>query len=270
MLVVTSGVAGQQAQASLFSAVSSGQYFGATYTDSAGPLTFVFFTSEPIRLDVIIGNRGPERGALTFSEPTPTGMFAVDGTRDGAPFSVDLTFDGGRWEGRLGVDVAPFDPSQPTRLDAGDQVRWRAVVARPLPPGRYRVRIRSNAVDGDGHPVPAHIASHEFEVRIATDAARAEILRREALRQYTAGGPADLAEADKVISELLQVHPTSYEAFLIRGHVARARGQEAQAQVSYARAVAILSRDQDSLLVRYQSASERQRRLTSVNGLLAR
>jgi predicted Zn-dependent protease len=93
------------------------------------------------------------------------------------------------------------------------------------------------------HVLPSRF---RFEVRARSAEAQAELLRREALREYLKG---DYAAAESTIAALLQEHPNSFEAYVIRGDVLKAQGKGADASRAYERALALVAAGADARYV---------------------
>jgi hypothetical protein len=238
-LFTVAGEAQQVPFSTLASTVRTGDYVGEVYTRRGEDGQFVFFVDEPIKILVSIGNSGREEMGFRVPGANPEEMFVVVALRNRAATDVGLTFQNGRL---LGNVETPFNGRELTTLRPGERVEWMAEVSGPLLPGMYAISINTRATDERGRPIAPLATTYRYEVRGTSAESLPEIHRRAAMRHLQAGDQVDLAAADAAVERLLEVHPTSFEAYVIRGRIERRRGNETAALRSFARAAEIQKR----------------------------
>jgi hypothetical protein len=253
----------------LVSTVETAEYFSETYArrGQGSPPVLLFFVGEAVKVKVAIGNPTRDAQILTFTQIVGHDMFTMEASRDGVSVELRSTFDHGTWKDANGSTV-PFNPASPTRLGRFERIEWLVDLGTSLEPGRYHLRVVPNAADGSGLPISPRVSTYAFDVRPRSEDAEAEITRREAWRHYLEGGESAFKRAELAVDRLLQIHPNSYEAFVVRGRVAMARGDEARAIEAYARAAEIVRNNRDTLLVRFSSRAHRESMQKDLDALL--
>jgi hypothetical protein len=250
LILAFSGVLTAQRSA-LILLVSTAEYFGDTYTKLPQIHgTRVFFAGEAIRLRVTVANRGPNDNDLEI-HGSLSNILSTEALRDGVSTSVALTVGDPVWHAADGRDF-PLVLRDRTALKAGESVRWEADVIDRLIPGAYQIKVNVNARDRESRPVVPHVSTLRFEVRPHSEADAPEIARRDATRRYASG---DYEGAEAGARALLRLHPTSYEALVLLGQIATARGNADEARRYFERALDVLTRNDDQLLLKFRRGS---------------
>lgn len=232
-----------------------GEYFGAVYASPPPDgMTYVFFSGEPVRLQINVVNWGDAPHTLMLHDKATSGLLRVSATRDGAPAHVALLLEA---DARLVDDLAMVEAIDDTevRLAPGVLVRWDFRVGSPLPVGLYVLDVDMGATDESGRHLRPQATRFTFEVRRTEKDSIAEVLRRSALRRLTAGDISGAAaEADRVLA----VNANSHAAFAIKGEVARLSGKPEEAAAAYAQALsAVISGADKPYLQRASTAQVR-------------
>ncbi len=245
---LTSLSAAQTPRSPLFAAVGPDEYFGEAYTNvPEDNASYVFFVGEPILLRITIANE--QTSDLSLSQTSSDDVFGFELLSNGMRHRMALTCV------VKGTDAGQPSPRSlmeaPVRLAPSQRLVWVCPVDEPIPPGNYRLRAHTDITDIDERPIALRVESLAFNLRAATPASRAEIVRREAMRHLISREP-NLLFVEAAVQRLLKSHPTSSLAYLIRGHVQRLMGKETEALAAFGRALEILEREEDQLLLKFK------------------
>ena len=268
VLSIVEGHAGQSSNGELVLLVTTGEYYGETYTETPRDnARFVFFTGEAIKLRVTIVNQGLDDSELRWRIPAGQSVFTITSLRDLDPVEIPVGFGEGRQRSAVDRSTSPVSLSQPAALRAGEAIIWDAEVSNPLNPGQYKITVNVNATDGLSRRIVPRATMFSFEVRPRGAAARVEIARRNATRHLADN---HLDDAEAAVEELARLLPNSSAASLIRGHIASQRGAAAAARAHFDRAVEILRSDSDTLLLKFKDRREVDRMISSATALANR
>ncbi len=247
VLVTAAGVLlGQGPPVPLVLLATVGDYPGETYTAGpAPPAEFVFFTGEPIAIDVSVANWGGDAASLRL--PTDGPAIHVEAWRDGLSASTGTVLEA-MW--RDTIERSHRTEMSPVMtIDPGDALRWRVMLeTRALEPGFYLVRAQATATGDGGEPVRARRSEFTLEIRSRAEALPAELARRTA-EWLTAEG--DAVNARAAVEALERVYPDSVAVHLIRGRLADAEGDDTTARREMAIAAAFMRSDRDGLFRRF-------------------
>jgi hypothetical protein len=268
---------GDGGSAALVLLATAGDYPGETYTEGPrSPAEFVFFTHEPIAVDVSVANWGaaPMRAPMASFAAAPsvevtllddavetvprvpgqrasgssTAQTLLPVTSASAPAAesrrvpVSVTSTDGPWADTLaGSRVLA---AEEVTMAPGDAVRWRLLLDGIAEPGLYRVA--ADVVDtGDGirRQKPAFVV----EVRAREEALPAELTRRQAEWLAARNDPGAYAATEA----LARVYPDSVVVHLIRSRLADAAGDETAARRELDAALDFMRHDRDRLFRRF-------------------
>jgi hypothetical protein len=249
VLALSTALAQPASQTDLYSGVRIDGYVGETYTKRSRADYNALFTGGPVRLAVVVGNRSENGRHLSL--PAEGEVIGLAVMRDDSPIDPPVSVEKGFVRRRVGG--VEFVESAPTfRLAGKEELVWPVSVDEPLPPGLYEVEVTVNATPRDGGSIFAVQPTVSFEVRPA-DAEPVEVARRQALRALAS---LDLREAENAGLALLKLHPASYEAVVVLGRIALARGATDDAKTHLARALSILDNGEDTYLRQHNSPQQ--------------
>jgi hypothetical protein len=222
---------------------NTAEYFGNPYVKPPqNHAPFVFFAGEPVRVRVSIVNWGSSDATLSGADAAP--LFTVKTYRDDEEVTlpVKVGAEATKVTGRFEL-VTPVETQ--TILKPGESLQWEADLrSAGLSPGAYRLEFDTPAKDGTGHRIFLQANRFAFELRTRSGESETELLRRDALRSFTAG---DHIAAAAAISRLLRAYPNSAEAYVVLGDITKARGDAAAANAHYQRAVELYTQGADAL-----------------------
>jgi hypothetical protein len=247
MPVVVALVAAMGVQSAPYSTVSSGiradEYVGVVYAARpAGDVPFMFYAGDRIKLKADFVNAGPRAQTVRWDGRSGKQLFSAEVTRDGAPVAIRVEFNRAVYVSDAGDDK-PVALGSSLTLAADEKVSFDGQVnTGGAEPGVYMIELTTDATDGDGRPIAPQSTRLQFELRAATGGERSERTRRKAFEALSDG---NLADADRLSSQMLAGNPDSYAAYVVRGQIAEARGRTADALASYRRALDILENSRD-------------------------
>jgi hypothetical protein len=229
-------------------------YLSPAYAvENRSPFAYLFFRGEPIAARIRVFNQGEARATLVPTATVPQQLFAIETTRDGRAFPVQLQFEdrvtrffsGGRY--RYSLD-------QTLQFDGGEGLEWHVgVTDGTLPAGFYAMTVHVRATDADSRMLRPRAPTFTFEVRAPTVADRPEMLHREADRQIRR---AAYDEARATVTELLRIHPQSVIAHMLRQQIAKAEGNRAEFIAAIKQARTLLTGGQDALLLKFKGPEQ--------------
>jgi hypothetical protein len=216
------------------------------------PAAYVFFEGEPIALRLIIVNTKVETAAFVTRSPDPAHVFSASATRDGNPLPVQVEFSTTLLKRfSWGQDVVQHAVSH--QLQQTEGLEWKATVLNRLLPGIYRVEFEVHANDGASRPIRRTAPGISFEVRSRSSDTLPEILLRQAYRHYSRE---EFTDASDTVTELLNAHPTSYQAYLLKARIAGALGNVAEARQATREAREIVRTDRDPLFLKHRPGAK--------------
>ena len=236
------GIAASYSDAAL--TVRPSEYVGITYAPPAtGDAAYLFFSNEPIALELRVTNRGSIPITLANVGASPAANFRiVRGQTDAFAIQSDVFRQG------AGAPT-PVTWVSPIQIEAQESLIIGAVhVGSPLPPGEYIVEWDTTIRDQNGLRVAPQSTRVQFEVRASAEDTAPEEARRNAARAFLRG---DDRLAEQWADELLRLHPRSYAAHLIRAEVSLKTGNRQRMLQSYATALQILNANADDQFVRW-------------------
>ena len=238
--LTSSSTVGQQRYSTVSLIVQAAEYNGTFYT--APPLprsTHVFIAGERIKFNILLANnRGDHPVRLTTASELAAN-FAVSSLH-GIPLTVALTND---VRLRTAVGEARIDWTPDITLNAGELLIIRGEVTNvSLPPGEHAVTFSTTITDSQGLSLAPQATRFQIEVRAQSTESAPEEFRRSAARAIVAR---DYAVAEGWIDALVKVHPQSYLAFQMRGHIAELQGNRGRARAAYAQALALIQAKAD-------------------------
>lgn len=225
------------------------EYFSETYTrrppHETGAL-FVYFVNEPVRMRLEIANRSDTHETLLTAAAHVREAVRVRTFHNGEPADIPVSISADGWR-TTGYSETPLNWERGMGIGPRGTLKWHVeVLGQPLKAGFYRLEFGVLATDEQSRPIAPQAPTFQFEVREPSTADEPEILRRDAMRLFGAGR---YPEAERAVTRLLQRHPSSYEAHLIRGQIQVKMGRPDAAAQHFARALALLEPGADSLFI---------------------
>ena len=231
----------------------SGYLFPAYAAERKDPPAYLFFQDEPIAATVRILNQGDARVTLMPSSTVTPRLFAIEATRDGRPFPIQVEFADGVSRVFSGGEYL-YSLDQSLAFEKGEGLKWQVNISNgTLPAGLYELRVRVRGSDEKSRPIAPQAPMFVFEVRTPTDDDRPEVLSRQAFRHLQRR---EYIEANATIAELRRIHPRSVVAQMLREKIASAQGNRGEANAAIKQARTLLTTDQDALLRKFHTPDE--------------
>jgi hypothetical protein len=229
-------------QASSYSSVvllvHPSEYFSTTYAaPPADHSDYVFFTSELLRVEIDIVNRGSQVVELKSPATAVADNFLV--TR-GQP--TEFMVENAVVKKGLGF-VVPVESVSAIQLAPRESLVFFAQQVGPgLGPGEYVVEWETPITEASGLRIAPQASRLQFEVRASSSETAAEEALRNAGRAFVAGQD---ALADQWVAQLLRVNPQSHAAYASRGELRLRAGDTRRAAESFDTALKILESQTD-------------------------
>jgi hypothetical protein len=249
IMAATVGADGMQRRpdGGLYFSVLVADYYDVEYLQEVtAPARYVVFAGERLELEVSIGNRGSVDEDLATRKVALEDAITVSSLRlpPGAAVPRIAVSPQGRQESAGTAADVTWDSD--LRVPSKGEVKLRASIDIPVnaPAGVYELGFtpRFSGVTTTVAPL-AHIL--RFAVRAGiTFEERVDMARRRMFRHYNRENfVAAEAEADR----LLEMHPTSWFAYEVKGRAAEVRGESQRAISAYERARVLLAQGEDRL-----------------------
>jgi len=238
--------------------VRPADYTGTTYAAPPARSAYLFFSAEPIRVQLEIVNRGSQ--VIDFaSAATVADSFCV--TRgEASAFTVERTIV----KKAFGVST-PVEPQSAVTLGPGESlVFFTRHDGASFPNGDHVVEWETSIATASGLRIAPQPSLLQFEVRASSSETAAEEARRNAVRAFRAGQDALAAEW---VARLLELNPQSHAAHVLRGDLSLRAGDKAAAAACFDAALRILESHADQDYNRWTPAALSR---ATIDGLKAR
>ena len=225
------------------------------------PARHVIFEGEAIDLRMSIGNRGATDQGLNTQNLSIENAFALSMLEQppgsGSMRLVPLT----RGE-IMSVErkTATVEWSQQLEVPAQSSLTFAASIVpeHPVLPGQYALRILPRLA-GTAEPINPLGTILRFELRrVESLGDRAELVRRRMVRAYEHD---DASTAQAASESLLRLYPSSWQAYQIKGEIARRSGRTQEAVAAFDRAVALIQSGADKLYLQHASLETVERKV---------
>ena len=231
----------------------SGYLFPAYAAERNEPRAYLFLKEEPIAATVRILNQGDARTTLMPSTTVAPRLFAIEATRDGRSFPIQVEFADGVSRVFSGGEYL-YSLDQSLEFEKGEGLKWHVTISNgTLPAGLYELTVNVRASDEQSRPILPMAPMFVFEVRTPTDNDRPEVLARQAFRQLERH---EYNEANATVAELRRIHPRSVVAHMLRAKIASAQGNRGEATAAIEQARTLLTTGQDALLGKFHTPEE--------------
>ena len=249
-----STLVGQAPYSALTLFVGPWGYLFPTYAaERRDPHAYLFFQEEPIAATVRILNQGDARTTLMPSSTVARRLFAIEATRDGRSFPIQVEFTDGMSRVFSGGEYL-YSLDQSLEFEKGEGLKWHVNISNgALPAGLYELTFSVRGADEQSRPILPMAPMFVFEVRTPTDDDRPEVLSRQAFRQLQRR---EYNEANATVAELRRIHPRSVVAQMLREKIATAQGNRGEANAAIKQARTLLTTDQDELLRKFRTPEE--------------
>lgn len=231
----------------LYFSVLVADYYDVEYLQApTAPARYVVFRGERLALLASVGNRGSVDEDLEIGQIPVEGGIGVEGLGlpPGSAVPRIIIDPQGRQESRGAAVDAMWGAA--VRVPSRGEVKFRAHIDVPetAPSGVYELQFTPRFSGRTTAIVPlAHIL--RFEVRSGgTFEERVEIVRRRMFRHYN---HEDFAAAEADADALLEMYPTSWVAYEVKGRAAGVREDLQRAVSAYQRARELLTQGEDRL-----------------------
>jgi hypothetical protein len=238
--------------------VRPADYTGTTYAAPPARSAYLFFSSEPIRVQLDIVNRGSQAIELANAAAVADSFHV---TRDGASaFTTETTV----LKKAYGVST-PVEPQSPVTLAPGESlVFFSRYDGTPFLPGEHVVEWESGIATASGLRIAPQPSRLQFEVRESSSETATEEARRNAIRAFRNGQDTLAAEW---VARLLELNPQSHAAHVLRGDLSLRAGDKAAAAACFDAALRILETHADQEYNRWTPAALTR---ATIDGLKAR
>lgn len=238
--------------------VHPAEYFGTTYTAPPDHSAYLFFTGEPLRVELEIVNRGSRTIELTSPAAAAHRFRVTNG--QAAQFVVEKEVIKKGVGGLTRVETQPA-----VSLAPGESLEFFSRHVGPaLAPGEYLVEWETGITETSGVKIAPESPRLQFEVRESSGETAAEEVRRYAIRAFAAG---EDTLANQWATRLLQLNPQSHAAHVLRGELSLKAGDKAAAAACFDTALRILESHADQDYNRWTPAALRR---DTIDGLKAR
>ncbi|MEP6919365.1 MAG: hypothetical protein ABJC89_27225, partial [Acidobacteriota bacterium] len=161
--------------------VRPADYTGTTYAAPPARSAYLFFSGEPIRVQLDIVNRGSQVIELASAAAVAESFHVTRG--ETSAFTIESTV----LKKAAGVST-PVEPQSPVTLAPGESlVFFSRHDDTPLLPGEHVVEWESGIATASGLRVAPQPSRLQFEVRDSSSETAAEEARRNAIRAFRAG-----------------------------------------------------------------------------------
>jgi hypothetical protein len=222
--------------------VHPAEYFGTMYTAPPDHAAYLFFTGEPLRVELEIVNRGSH--VIELAGPAAAAHRFRVSNGQASQFVVEN-------------EIIKKGLGAPTRVETQSAVSlapgeslalFSKHVGPALAPGEYLVEWETSITETSGLRIAPQASRLQFEVRESSGETAAEEVRRYAIRAFEAGQD---ALADQWVTRLLRLNPQSHAAHVLRAELRLRAGDNAAAAASFDTALKILESHADQQFERW-------------------
>jgi hypothetical protein len=238
--------------------VRPADYTGTTYAAPPARSAYLFFSGEPIRVQLDIVNRGSQVIELSNAAAVADSFRVTRG--EASAFTTESTV----FKKAFGVST-PVEPQSPVTLAPGESlVFFSRRDGAPLLPGEHVVEWESGIATASGLRIAPQPSRLQFEVRDSSSETAAEEARRNAIRAFRDGQDTLAAQW---VTRLLELNPQSHAAHVLRGDLSLRAGDKAAAAACFDAALRILETHADQEYNRWTPAALTR---ATIDGLKAR